>query len=196
MIPAMPIRLTPLLASLLGLASVVLQRPVAVPWPPTVERLPSPAPSGSAQPQLSVSDRGVILSWVEKEAERATLKFSERTAAGLVGAARGRVRQRLVRELGGRSLGDAARRRHARGALASEERSRHIRVRRAPLLLHRRRARRGPPSFTPHSDGTKTEHGFASLFQMPGAGLGLVWLDGRAMKPDAGHGGHGAAAGQ
>ncbi len=40
-----------------------------------------------------------------------------------------------------------------------------------------------------------TEHGFASLFQMPGAGLGLVWLDGRAMKPDAGHGGHGAAAG-
>jgi hypothetical protein len=36
------------------------------------------------------------------------------------------------------------------------------------------------PSFTPHSDGTKTEHGFASLFQMPGAGLGLVWLDGRA----------------
>jgi hypothetical protein len=35
---------------------------------------------------------------------------------------------------------------------------------------------------TPHHDGTKTEHGFASLFQMPGAGLGLVWLDGRQMK--------------
>jgi hypothetical protein len=49
------------------------------------------------------------------------------------------------------------------------------------------------PSFTPHHDGTKTEHGFASLFQMPGAGLGLVWLDGRAMKSDksAGHDGHG-----
>jgi hypothetical protein len=52
------------------------------------------------------------------------------------------------------------------------------------------------PSFTPHSDGTKTEHGFASLFRMPGAGLGLVWLDGRAMKPSTGHGGgHDAAAG-
>jgi hypothetical protein len=49
-------------------------------------------------------------------------------------------------------------------------------------------------SFTPHNDGTKTEHGFASLFQMPGAGLGLVWLDGRAMKTEksAGHDGHGA----
>jgi hypothetical protein len=50
------------------------------------------------------------------------------------------------------------------------------------------------PSFAPHNDGTTTEHGFASLFQVPGAGLGLVWLDGRAMKPDAGHGGHGAAS--
>lgn len=44
-------------------------------------------------------------------------------------------------------------------------------------------------SFKPHSDGTKTEHGFATLFQMPGAGLGLVWLDGRNMK-EGGHGGH------
>ena len=46
------------------------------------------------------------------------------------------------------------------------------------------------PSFTPHHDGTKTEHGFASLFQMPGSGLGVVWLDGRNMKA----GGHGAPA--
>src|SRR5262249_33875689 len=36
---------------------------------------------------------------------------------------------------------------------------------------------------SPHHDGTKTEHGFASLFQAAGnAGLGLVWLDGRGMK--------------
>ncbi len=44
------------------------------------------------------------------------------------------------------------------------------------------------PAVSPHSDGTQTEHGFASLFQAPGAGagLGLVWLDGRAMK--SGHG--------
>jgi hypothetical protein len=45
------------------------------------------------------------------------------------------------------------------------------------------------PAFTPHSDGTKTEHGFASLLQMPGAGLGLLWLDGRASS-SGGHGGH------
>jgi hypothetical protein len=40
---------------------------------------------------------------------------------------------------------------------------------------------------SPHRDGTKTQHGFASLFQAPGAGLGLVWLDGRATDPDSPH---------
>jgi hypothetical protein len=37
----------------------------------------------------------------------------------------------------------------------------------------------------PHHDGTASEHGFASLFPAPGGGLGLVWLDGRAMTPDS-----------
>ena len=37
------------------------------------------------------------------------------------------------------------------------------------------------PSFIPHHDGTKTEHGFASLFPL-GDGLGAIWLDGRNMK--------------
>ena len=46
------------------------------------------------------------------------------------------------------------------------------------------------PSFIPHHDGAKTEHGFASLFPM-GDGLGAIWLDGRNMKPAAGHDDHG-----
>jgi hypothetical protein len=37
---------------------------------------------------------------------------------------------------------------------------------------------------SPHHDGTNTEHGFASLFQAPGAGLGLIWIDGRATNPE------------
>ncbi len=41
---------------------------------------------------------------------------------------------------------------------------------------------------TPHRDGTKTEHGFVSLFPARG-GVGGLWLDGRAMSGD----GHGAA---
>ena len=52
------------------------------------------------------------------------------------------------------------------------------------------------PAFTPHHDGTKTEHGFASLLQMPGAGLGIVWLDGRQTKAATAHAdGHAAGGG-
>jgi hypothetical protein len=39
---------------------------------------------------------------------------------------------------------------------------------------------------TPHHDGTKSQHGFATLFQAPGAGLGLIWLDGRAIDEASG----------
>ncbi|MGI9205423.1 MAG: sialidase family protein [Woeseiaceae bacterium] len=34
--------------------------------------------------------------------------------------------------------------------------------------------------FTPHNDGTETEHGFVSLFP-DSAGVGVLWLDGRKM---------------
>ena len=39
-----------------------------------------PAPPGSAQPQLTVSSRGVLLSWIERDSATATLKWSERQA--------------------------------------------------------------------------------------------------------------------
>jgi hypothetical protein len=49
---------------------------------------------------------------------------------------------------------------------------------------------------TPHHDGSHTEHGFASLFQVPGRALGVVWLDGRQMKGGVGHeGSHGSPTG-
>jgi hypothetical protein len=48
---------------------------------------------------------------------------------------------------------------------------------------------------TPHHDGLAREHGFASLFEMPAGGLGLVWLDGRAMTSADGHSTHGPDSG-
>lgn len=38
-------------------------------------------------------------------------------------------------------------------------------------------------AWTPHEDGTATEHGFVSVFAL-GEGMGLVWLDGRKYAPD------------
>ena len=190
----MSFRVTAVLASFVALATVSAQRPVAVQWPPAVKRVPSPAAAGSGQPQLSASDRGVILSWVEKDAERATLKYSERTAAGW-SAARA-VASGTDWFVNWADVPSVVR--LAEGTLAA-----HWLQKSGPdtyaydvrLSYSKDDGKTWSPSFTPHSDGTKTEHGFASLFQTPGAGLGLVWLDGRAMKPAAGHSGHGASAG-
>jgi hypothetical protein len=55
---------------------------------------------------------------------------------------------------------------------------------------------------TPHTDGTRTEHGFVSVFPWPTpaapeaagspplADVGLAWLDGREMSTTGGHDGH------
>lgn len=37
--------------------------------------------------------------------------------------------------------------------------------------------------FTPHRDGTQTEHGFASFFPWANGGLAIAWLDGRELAP-------------
>src|SRR5687767_7925217 len=51
-------------------------------WSPRIDPLSTPAAIDSGQPQLSTSDRGVILSWIERQGPHATLKFAERTPDG------------------------------------------------------------------------------------------------------------------
>jgi len=59
------------------------------------------------------------------------------------------------------------------------------------------RGQRWSAPFSPHDDGTLTEHGFVSTFIDPvsGSGFGAVWLDGRETEPAAEdrHEHHGAA---
>lgn len=43
--------------------------------------------------------------------------------------------------------------------------------------------------WTPHEDGTATEHGFVSKFPLSGGGVGMVWLDGRNTAGGHGSGG-------
>jgi len=190
----MAIRTTSLavLASIVAIATLSAQLPSGISWSPTVEPVQTPAAAGSAQPQLSTSDRGIILSWVERQEQKATLKFSERTPNGWsVPRALASGSDWFVNWADVPSVI-----RLANGTLAA-----HWLQKSGPdtyaydvRLSHSKDdGKTWSPSFTPHTDGTRTEHGFASLFQMPGAGLGLVWLDGRAMKPQSGHGGHGAA---
>jgi hypothetical protein len=160
-----------------------------------IQQLDSPAAQASAQPQLSVSQRGVLLSWIERSGDVATLKFAERTKAGWTSpqvVASGTdwfvnwADVPSVVRLADNSLYGHWLQKSGPDTYAYDVR----------LARSTDDGKTWSSSFTPHHDGTKTEHGFASLFQMPGAGLGLVWLDGRAMKsdPSAGHDGHGAGA--
>ena len=154
-----------------------------------VSSLLSPALAGSAQPQLTVSSRGVLLSWIERTGSKAMLKFAERTAAGWTAPQQVAAGDdwfvnwadvpSVIRLADGTLYG------HWLQKSGSSTYAYDIRLTRSSDD-----GKTWSPSFLPHHDGTLTEHGFASLFQMPGAGLGLVWLDGRATKPGA-HGEHG-----
>src|SRR5687768_13540789 len=172
-------------------ALVSTQTQSAVSWSPTLEELASPAGRTSGQPQISASPRGLVLSWIEGAGQKASLRFAERTAGGWSAArevASGSdwfVNWADVPSVVRLASGDLV----AHWLQKSGHDTYAYDVR---LSYSKNNGKTWSTSFTPHSDGSKTEHGFASLFQMAGAGLGLVWLDGRAMTPESGHGSHGA----
>ena len=181
----------------LAATAVVLagaKQPTTSGWQLTVEKDSSPAAPNSAQPQLSSSSRGLLLSWIERSGQKATLRFSERTPAGWSTARD--VASGTDWFVNWADVPSVMR-------LASGELAAHWLQKSGPdtyaydvrLAYSKDDGKTWSESFTPHSDGTKTEHGFASLIQMPGAGLGLAWLDGRAMKSGNSHDAHVADAG-
>jgi hypothetical protein len=156
-----------------------------------LQTIATPAAPNSAQPQLSVSKHGVLLSWIERSGDLATLKFSERTATGWSAAktiASGRnwfvnwadVPSAL-------RLPSGAIVAHWLQKSAASTYAYDVR-----LSYSTDDGTTWSPSFTPHHDGTPTEHGFASLFPIAD-GFGLIWLDGRemAVAPKPGEGGKG-----
>jgi hypothetical protein len=150
-------------------------------WSLAVTPLTSPAASNSAQPQLSAIGDRVVLSWIERSGENATLRFADRTDSGWSEAHTVATGPNWfvnwadvpsVIPLQHESMAAHWLQKSAASTYAYDVR----------LAFSRDRGRTWPPSITPHHDGTRTEHGFASLFPMPGQGLGVVWLDGRQMK--------------
>ena len=160
----------------------------------TVQSVASPARADSAQPQLSSSSRGLILSWIERDASKATLRFAERTPSGwsaprdVASGTDWFVNWADVPSVMRLANGELVA--HWLQKSGTDTYAYDVR-----LAYSKDDGRTWSASFTPHSDGTKTEHGFASLLQMPGAGLGLAWLDGRAMKAGGSHDAHAADAG-
>ena len=158
--------------------------PTAINWTLDVRPLTSPAAPNSAQPQLSALGNRVVLSWVERAGDTATLRFSDRTDSGWTEAqtvASGAnwfvnwADVPSVIPLQHESMAAHWLQKSAASTYAYD----------VHLAFSRDRGRTWAPSINPHHDGTKTEHGFASLFPMAGQGLGVAWLDGRQMKEGA-----------
>jgi len=153
--------------------------------PLLVESLPSPAGANSSEPQFTVQGDRVILSWLEVNGERAALKFAERTGSGWSNAqtaASGTnffINSFDVPSV--HALADGSLAAHWEERLGEDEDSDASKV---MLSWSKDQRHTWSKAVSPHHDNTMTEHGFVSLFQAPGAGLGLVWIDGRATNPE------------
>ena len=153
----------------------------SVPLPPPLEIKPMAlaAVEPSLAPQLTVNGDRALISWIETRARTSFLRFAERTASGWSEphtAASGDdwfVNWADVPSVFRLDDGILA----AHWLQSTEPSSEAYDLR---LAFSKDGGTSWGAPVSPHHDGTKTEHGFASLFQTPAAGLGLVWLDGRA----------------
>lgn len=161
--------------------------PAAPPaWNVAVQPLTFPVSGSSAEPQLTANAKGVLVSWIEQAGKSATLKFAERTASGWS------TPQTIA---SGNdwfvSWADTPSViRTSDGTLAAAwYRNTNIELEAYDLWMSysRDEGKTWAKPFMPHRDRTKTQHGFASLFEMPGKGLGLVWLDGRENETNKEH---------
>ena len=163
-----------------GVCSLTFARPEST---LAVQPLPSPAGANSTEPQFTMQGDRVILSWLEVAGKRATLKFAERTASGwsapqtVISSSNFFVNAYDVPSV--RVLPDGTLVAHWIENNGPEPDATNLR-----LSWSKDKGRTWSRPVSPHHDGTETEHGFASLFPAPGAGFGVVWIDGRATDPE------------
>jgi hypothetical protein len=139
----------------------------------TVQPFASPAGANSSEPQFTVQGDRLILSWLEVNDEKTTLKFAERTATGwsapraVFSGPDVYVNSFDVPSV--RALADGTLAAHWMQTNGDNEDASKI-----LLSWSKNNGQTWSRPVSPHHDGTPTEHGFASLFQTPEAGLGLV----------------------
>jgi hypothetical protein len=171
-------------ATSLGMLGAQPAAPVPATAPYRVEPLASPAGIDSESPQLTTEGNRVILSWIEANEDHITLKFAERTPTGWSDPRAVRSNESLwvnaadvpmVRALSGGTLVAAW-----PEANGGDDESSDLKVSRSTDG-----GRTWSTPVSPHHDGTKTQHGFASILPSASGGFIVVWLDGRATRPGA-----------
>ena len=153
-----------------------------------VEAIASPATGSATSQQLTTSGDRMILSWLDLADARTTLTFAERTSSGWSAP---RVVQSAM-DLVANAADVPSVRALADGTLVAhwlQEDGPDPESYLLPLSWSKDGGQTWSPPATPHHDGTHTQHGFGTLFQAPGGGLGVVWLDGRATASGAPSGG-------
>ena len=156
--------------------------PVTAPpsWTVTVTPGTGPAGANSSLPQLTTSDRGVLLSWIEQSGQStSTLKFAERTASGwsapmTISSADNWFLSyadppNVLRRPDGTLV--------ANWLVSTEPRLEGSDLN---ITYSKDNGKTWARPFLPHHDGTKGQHAFPSFFNLPDNGLGVVWVDARA----------------
>lgn len=161
---------------------------------PSGRPLASPAPRDSAQPQLAVAPDGtVFLTWLEKAGpDTHRFRFATLAPGASAWSAAGTIHEGPgffanwadVPSLTVAPDGMLAA--HWLQISGDAKYAYDVKVR-----TSRDGGRTWSRAFSPHRDGTRTEHGFASFFPWPGGGVGLAWLDGRDFAAHGGEAEHG-----
>jgi len=176
-----PMRST--LLALLVVTSIVAAAQTPQPWALKLQPLQLAAERGSNGPQLTVSKKGVLVSWLESGDEGATLKFAERAASGWTPAVKvASGEDWFVTDADTPSV-----LRLSNGTLVADwmqASSEEFEASNLRLTYSKDDGKTWAKSFLPHHDGTITQHAFATLFERPDGALGLVWLDGRLTVKD------------
>ena len=152
--------------------------------PLSVEPLSSPAGASSSVPQMTVEGDRIVMSWVERDGKKSTLKFAERTASGwstpavVISSERLMVNAADVPSV--RAMPDGSFAAHWLEESGPDPEAYNLRV------AFSADGKTWSAGVAPNRDKTVSQHGFASLFPAANGGLGLVWLDGRTTHGDEG----------
>ena len=149
-----------------------------------VEPLSSPAGANSSVPQMTVQGDRIVLSWVEREGTKSTLKFAERTAAGwstpmvVVSSEHLMVNSADVPSV--RAMPDGSLAAHWMQENGPDPEAYDLRV------AWSSDGKGWTAPVAPNRDKTMSQHGFATLFPMADGGTGVIWLDGRTTHGEEG----------
>jgi hypothetical protein len=133
-------------------------------------------------PHLTTSRRGLILSWIERSGETVTLNFAERSPSGWtapMSVTSGKLVTNYADVPSVLRLSD--------GTLAAHWTKETDPKREGSdlfLSFSKDDGRSWSTPVSPHHDRTPTQHAFATLFELPTKGLGVIWLDARGYDLD------------